>query len=183
MPAKASRRQVQLLGVLVLVLAAVLVYEFRPQGGAAPASRGAAVTPGPSRAAAARDRAASVPEVRLPDLKGERPAPAETGRNPFTEKPKAPPPVVRPVVAPPPPPDPNAPPPPPPPPPPITLKLIAIVQGSGKALAALTDGKDVFYGREGDVIEGRYRIVKVNVESIDIAYVDGRGQRRIGLSG
>ncbi len=71
----------------------------------------------------------------------------------------------------------------PPPPPPIALKLLAIVQGSGKPVAALTDGRDVFYGREGDIIEGRYRIVKINVESIDIAYVDGRGQRRLGLTG
>jgi hypothetical protein len=57
------------------------------------------------------------------------------------------------------------------------------VQGSGKPIAALSDGKDVFFGSEGDVIEGRYKIIKVNVESIDIAYVDGRGQRRLGLSG
>jgi hypothetical protein len=57
------------------------------------------------------------------------------------------------------------------------------VQGSGRPIAALTDGRDVFYGREGDVVEGRYRIIKINVESIDISYVDGRGQRRIGLTG
>jgi hypothetical protein len=57
------------------------------------------------------------------------------------------------------------------------------VQGSGRPIAALTDGKDVFFGREGEIIEGRYKIVKVNAESIDISYVDGRGQRRIGLTG
>jgi hypothetical protein len=113
-------------------------------------------------------------------LTTERPNPTENGRDLFTEKPKAPPPAPR-VT--PPPPDPNAPPPPPPPPPPITLRLIGIVQGPGRPLAALTDGKDVFFGQEGDIIEGRYRILKVNVESIDIAYVDGRGQRRLGLSG
>ena len=42
-----------------------------------------------------------------------------------------------------------------------------------------TDGRDVFYGREGDIIEGRYRIVKIDVESVDIAYLDGRGQKRM----
>lgn len=109
---------------------------------------------------------------------------APNGRNLFRERPKAPPPPPRVMpaaaaVAP----DPNAPPPPPPPPPPITLRLVGIVQGSGTPVAALTDGKDVFYGREGDVIEGRYRIVKINVESIDISYLDGRGQRRLSLSG
>ncbi len=111
--------------------------------------------------------------------------PAPTlSRNPFRERP-APPPAA-PVL-------PGRPVPgasaefqgplPPPPPPPITLKLVAIVQGSGRPVAALTDGRDVFYGREGDVVEGRYRIIKINVESIDISYVDGRGQRRIGLTG
>ena len=37
----------------------------------------------------------------------------------------------------------------------------------------LRDG--VFYGREGEIIEGQYRILKIGVESLDIAYLDGRG--------
>jgi hypothetical protein len=181
MAAKASTPQIVLLVALVGVCAAVLVYDFRGAGGAAPVVQPRVAQPGPSRAAAARDQAESAPGVRLPDLKAERPVPAEGGRDLFREKPKAPPPPPKAVPAPPP--DPNAPPPPPPPPPPITLRLIGIVQGSGRPIAAITDGKDVFYGREGDIIEGRYKIIKVNVESIDIAYVDGRGQRRLGLSG
>ena len=180
MAAKASVRQIVLLGGLLVVLVAVAWNEVRRTGPPVPAGQPRAVQAGPSRAAAARDQAESAPGVRLSELKAERPVPAEGGRDLFREKPKAPPP---PKVAPPPPPDPNAPPPPPPPPPPITLKLIAIVQGSGRPIAAITDGRDVFYGREGDIIEGRYKIIKVNVESIDIAYVDGRGQRRLGLSG
>jgi hypothetical protein len=171
---------VLLLGGLVTVLATVLVtYTFRGTAGPAPGQAPGAQA-SPARAAVARDRAESVPGVLLSALSADRTAPAENGRDLFREKPKAPPPAPR--AAPAPPPDPNAPPPPPPPPPPITLRLIGILQGSGRPIAALTDGKDVFFGREGDVIEGRYRIVKVNVESIDIAYVDGRGQRRIGLS-
>jgi hypothetical protein len=181
MAAKASVRQIVLLVALVGVGVAVLVYQLRGTGVPASAGQPQVAQAGPSRAAAARDRAESAPGVRLSELKGERPVPTEGGRNLFLEKPKAPPPP--PKAAPPPPPDPNAPPPPPPPPAPITLKLIAIVQGSGRPVAAVTDGKDVFFGREGDIIEGRYKIIKVNVESIDIAYVDGRGQRRLGLSG
>jgi hypothetical protein len=170
-----------LLGVLLVVFAAVMYYNLGATGAPPPGGGDAVAQAGPSRAAAARDQAESAPPVRLAQLKADRPAAVEGGRNLFREKPKPPPPA--PKVVPPPPPDPNAPPPPPPPPPPITLKLIGIVQGSGKPIAALSDGKDVFYGREGDIIEGRYRIIKVNVESIDIAYVDGRGQRRLGLSG
>jgi len=178
MAAKASPRQIVLLAALLVVFAAVMYYNLRATGVPPPAGTVADVRGGPSRVAVARDQAESAPPVRLAQLKTDRPAVAEGGRNLFREKPKAPPPA--PKVAPPPPPDPNAP---PPPPPPITLKLIGIVQGSGTPIAALSDGKDVFYGREGDIIEGRYKIIKVNVESIDIAYVDGRGQRRLGLSG
>jgi hypothetical protein len=181
MAARATPRQIALLGALLVVFAVVAYYNLRATGAPPPAGGNAVAQAVPSRAAAARDQAESAPPVRLAQLKSDRPSVAEGGRNLFREKPKPPPPA--PKVAPPPPPDPNAPPPPPPPPPPITLKLIGIVQGSGKPIAALSDGKDVFFGREGDIIEGRYKIIKVNVESIDIAYVDGRGQRRLGLSG
>jgi hypothetical protein len=181
MAAKATRGQTVLLGALLVAFAAVISYNLRATVVSPPAGNVAVAQAVPSRAAAARDRAESAPPVRLAQLEADRPAVAEGGRNLFREKPKAPPPA--PKVAPPPPPDPNAPPPPPPPPPPIMLKLIGIVQGSGKPIAALSDGKDVFYGREGEIIEGRYKIIKVNVESVDIAYVDGRGQRRLGLSG
>jgi hypothetical protein len=181
MPVKLSSRH-WLLAVLVVVLTLVLAYQFRG-GSRVPAGGSAAARAVPSREAAARDQAESVPALRLGELKTPTAEPAETKRNLFREQPKAPPPPPPRVSLPPPPPDPNAPPPPPPPPPPITLKLVAIVQGAGKPVAALTDGRDVFYGREGEIIEGRYRIIKINLESVDIAYVDGRGQKRVGLTG
>ena len=74
----------------------------------------------------------------------------------------------------------------PPPPPPISLKFIGTVAPSsapaGK-IAVLSDGKFVFYGREGDIIEGRYRLVKIGEESLQIEYVDGRGRQTLRLSG
>ena len=80
--------------------------------------------------------------------------------------------------------DPNAPPP-VPPPPPITLKFIGIVQvpDRGLKLAVVSDSKGVYFGREGEVIEGRYRISRIGAESIVVSYVDGTGQRTIPLSG
>jgi hypothetical protein len=39
------------------------------------------------------------------------------------------------------------------------------------------------YGKEGDVIDGRYRIVRIGVESIELTYLDGRGRQTIRLSG
>ena len=181
MPARTPAKEAIALAALLVILVAVVIYQFRGLGAPGATDRPAQVRPESSRVAAARDRAAAVPELRLSALKALAATPAPTiGRNPFRERPVAPPVVAgRPA--------PGASvesqgPQPPPPPPPITLKLVGIVRGSGRPIAAVTDDRDVFYGREGDVVEGRYRIVKINVESIDISYVDGRGQRRIGLT-
>jgi hypothetical protein len=54
--------------------------------------------------------------------------------------------------------------------------------GAGK-IAALSDGRFVYHGREGEVIEGRYRIVKIGVESIVMEHIDGRGRQTIRLTG
>ena len=37
------------------------------------------------------------------------------------------------------------------------------------------------YGGEGDIIQGRYRILKIGVESVEVAYLDGTGRRTIRL--
>ncbi len=67
---------------------------------------------------------------------------------------------------------------------PITLKFIGIVEsGDGLRLAVLSDGRVVSHGQEGDIIDGRYRILKIGVESIEVASLDGRGQHTIRLSG
>ncbi|MGE0042971.1 MAG: hypothetical protein AB7H88_01585 [Vicinamibacterales bacterium] len=72
----------------------------------------------------------------------------------------------------------------PPPPAPIGLKFFGLVERSdGERVAALSDGRTVWYGREGDIIEGRYRIVSIGVESIEMTYVDGTGRQTIRLSG
>lgn len=129
---------------------------------------------------------AAVPDLGLDRLKG---APAPLGaaeRDPFRFKPKPPPP-------PPPPPKPKpvplgppapVPPPPPPPPPPIPLKFIGLVNTGSGALAVFIDGKGgQSRGKEGDIIEGQYRIVKIGVESAELVYLDGRGRQVIRLSG
>jgi hypothetical protein len=71
-------------------------------------------------------------------------------------------------------------------PPPIPLKFIGLVEAPRQAgrVAILSDGRgNVFYGKEGDTIEGRYRMVKIDSEMIELAYVDGRGRQTIRLSG
>lgn len=75
---------------------------------------------------------------------------------------------------------------PPPPPPPIPLRYIGYLQPSNTPgrVAVLSDGRgSVFNGKEGDVIEGRYRLLRVGDNSADLIYLDGRGRQTIRLSG
>ena len=39
------------------------------------------------------------------------------------------------------------------------------------------------HGKEGDIIDGRYRILKIGTESIELVYLDGRGKQTIRLTG
>lgn len=178
-----DRRRQAILGVLVLALAALLVFKLWPPPTAA--TRGASSrrearatsTPGP----------APVPDVRLDSLDAERPKPESGARNPFRFKPNAPalPAAVSPGAIGPggdaAPPTPSG----PPLPPPIGLKFIGIVEAPERAqkIAVLSDGRNVFHGREGDIIEGRYRILRIGAESLEIAYADGRGRQTIRLTG
>jgi hypothetical protein len=116
----------------------------------------------------------------------------EPDRNPFRFEAKAAPaPPPNPVVAPPRAPAAPTPPQPtvpagPPPPPPIPLRFIGLVEAPTQVgrVAIMSDGKgNVFYGKEGDTIEGRYRMLKIGADVVELAYVDGRGQQTIRLSG
>ncbi len=190
-PAPAQRPRVWLLVLLGVAAAALGAMKLWPSSSAAP-------PPGTSNTrAAAKDKAGAAIDpaslnVRLDELKEARPGPGEVERNPFTFRPKPPPPPP----APPPgagrgtngPLKPTPPvetgPPPPPPPPPIPLKFFGIVEqpGMGK-VAAFTDCRATYYGREGDVIAGQFRLVRIGIESVVMEYVDGRGRTTIRLSG
>jgi hypothetical protein len=77
-------------------------------------------------------------------------------------------------------------PPPPPPPPPIPYKFIGKLEGPGQTgrIAVLSDGRGTpLYGREGDIIEGRFRILRIGAESIEMEHIDGRGRQTIRLGG
>ena len=195
-----ERRRQILLGALAIVLALV-VYQAWPRTSAAPAAASnqrrtaapaAAGTSGTNVTAnAASPRGEqSAPDVHLEALGEERPKPGAADRNLFRFKPKAPPPPppsTRPAEAAPPvavAPVPTGPPP-PPPPPPITVKLIGIADRADKTkVAVLSDGLgQPQVGKEGEVVFGRYRILKIGVESIEMAYLDGRGRQTIRLSG
>ncbi|OFW34244.1 MAG: hypothetical protein A3G76_02500, partial [Acidobacteria bacterium RIFCSPLOWO2_12_FULL_65_11] len=175
-----------LLGVLVGVAALVAYQVAWPRPSAEPPSSSS------DRAAAARTERAALapsasPTVQLHALQATRPKPLGRDRNLFRFKPKPPPPpppVVRAPVAPPP----LAAEQPPPPPrlPPITYRFIGIVEAPERAqrIAVLTDGVGPpLRGREGDLVEGRYRILRIGSDTIEMAYADGRGRQTIRLTG
>jgi hypothetical protein len=178
-----SRQLLLLVAVGVAVVVVVLARRTdSPAGsGATPSNLTRASTP-------AAAKSTPVADVKLELLET---APSElepSTRNPFQFKPRAAPPAPRPpavdaprnVPIPVPLPVPQG----PPPPPPIALKYIGVLETAQGRVAVFRDtGGDIVNGKEGDIIDGRYRLLKIGVESADLAYVDGRGRQTIRLSG
>ncbi len=152
---------------------------------------GAAGALGAAPAAPAQTRPSGplqIPTVSLASLERAQPEPADSGRDPFRfesasaaapaggARGTAGPSPTRPVAP--------ALPQEPPGPPPIPLKFIGIArQGEGRMYAVLRDDRGVYYGAEGDVVEGRYRVLHVSADTVELSYVDGRGRVSIPMSG
>jgi len=183
-----AERQKQALAALLALLAVVGVWQYMGADGAsAPQATVAA------RRAAAADMPQPPVDVSLDALEGGRLGPDDGGRNPFvfgmrrlttaddggarrpvTRRPAMP--ETAPVLLPPG----------PPPLPPIPFKFIGLVEGTAgtKKIAVLSDSKGlVVHGSEGTIIDGRFRILAIGTESIDIAYADGRGRQTLRLTG
>jgi hypothetical protein len=183
-----ERRRQLILAALAIVLA-VVAYQAWPRTSAQtpPSSNpraGASTAPSGASGQASTEEPEG-PDVHLEALGAERPKPEGHDRNLFRFKPKAPPPqaVVAPVPVPVPVP---TGPPPPPPVAPINLKFLGVLERENKPkMAILSDGTGAtpFYGMEGEIVAGRYRILKIGVESIEMAYLDGRGRQTIRLNG
>ncbi len=181
-----AERQRQVLAGLVVLLVAVTGWQYW----SAPAPL-APATVAASRAAAAAVLPPPV-GVSLEALEGGRSGPDDGGRNPFTfgvrqaaltdggarrqtsRRPSMPDSVPATL------------PPGPPPLPPIPFKFIGLVEDASgsRRIAVLSDSKGlVAHGTEGTIIDGRFRILSIGTDSIDIAYADGRGRQTLRLSG
>jgi hypothetical protein len=181
-----SRRLGALVGVMAALLVVMVIIHSFGTPGTAPGTTGSATGRGPQ----GKTSDAGVPDVRLELLQREEAAFQNPVRNPFRFERRQTPGVQasgprRPrqvVEAPPQPVGPI----PDPPPPPIPLRFIGFLQpksGVGR-IAVLSDGRGtVIDGKEGDVIEGRYRLLRVGNDSADLVYLDGRGKQTIRLSG
>ncbi len=173
------RRQLTWLVLLLVVLAGVVMWTRQP-----PAVPGGA---------------SSNPDVRVPDAGVlARPEPVQlaaldvvppepaAGRNPFGFGVRPPPPLP---PAPPPRPDPTpvvTGPPVPQGPPPISLRLVGAIRlPDGRMMVTLKDPatNTLFPAFEGDVVDGRYRVSKVTIDSAVLSYVDGSGTRTVRLGG
>ena len=177
-----KHRQYMFLGGLLLILVVIVTYQlggFDPPAGTsiapsnAPAQRSETTT---SR------REMPVTDVKLDILQAPRDALPGAERNPFRFRPKPPPPpapvarntptIVAPAV-----------PAGPPPPPPIPLRVIGVIEAQPR-VGVLSDGRgNVFYGKEGDIIDGRYRVLRIGPDSAELSYTDGRGRQTLRMSG
>jgi hypothetical protein len=182
-----NRRTLWLLLVMVVLLVvAVFVWSGGP---GPPSGTPTAQRPGSGEPRGRGGDNQQPPRVQLDALQVQRTAPRDAERNPFQFEANAPSgpasgfvpqePVNEAALSPTLPQMPTG----PPPPPPIPLKFIGVVEQNGKRVAVLSDGRSTPYGTEGAIILGQYRILKIGTESIEMAYVDGRGRQTIRLTG
>jgi hypothetical protein len=59
-----------------------------------------------------------------------------------------------------------------PPPPAIPYKLIGWLGPPERRIAVLQNGTEIVLGRRGDVIEGKFKVLKMGIESVEMGYTD-----------
>jgi hypothetical protein len=175
--------------VLGLVLFARMITGPSPAAATAPAPK-AGAAPAQGRAAPARrttrGKTASVlapsldPRLRLNLLKTSEDTKYEgTGRNIFRAEAPIPKPVASAMK--------QAPPPPPvytpPPPPPINLKFFGFASKPGESKKVfLSQGEDVFIAGEGEIVNRRYKVVRIAPNAVEIEDVLSNHRQSIPLT-
>ena len=191
-----ERRRTLLLGLLLLLLAVAGWSYFNGRGStttAAPAVGGGGGARRQTQQVKGGEVLPKAEEVRLSSLSQSRDEPSSATRNPFkfqrdapaaTKTPESAP-IFKPIPAPDSPGSGDAtgatagv--------PAIPLKFIGLLEksdGAKWAVLSMGDGRPPLHGKEGDIIDGRYRILKIGNDSIDLAYLDGKGRQTIRLTG
>ncbi len=70
----------------------------------------------------------------------------------------------------------------PPPPPPIDLKFFGFASSEGVKKVLLSRGDDVFVATEGDIVNRRYKIMKINPTSVEVMDVLSNNRQTIPLT-
>ena len=74
-------------------------------------------------------------------------------------------------------------PPPIPPPPPITLKFFGFANRPGETKRVfLSQGEDVFIAAEGDIVDRRYRILRISPNAVDVEDVINNNRQSLPLT-
>jgi hypothetical protein len=176
--------------VLTLVAAAALIWALTRSASPQPAAptSAQAQTPilNPAPAPARRGKVAVAitntidPTLRIDLLKASEDTEyLGSGRNIFraqAEPVKIPEPVKTPIITPPVATG-------PPPPPPIMLKFFGFASRSGESKKIfLSQNDDIFVAAEGDIVKGRYKILRINPSSIEVEDVLNNNRQSIPLT-
>jgi hypothetical protein len=71
----------------------------------------------------------------------------------------------------------------PPPPPPINLKFFGVASRAGEAQKVfLSEGESIFVAHEGDIVNSRYKVVKINPQSVEIEDLLNNNRQSIPLT-
>jgi hypothetical protein len=198
-----AENRTKLIAAIVLVMvAAVLVGRWLFTSGGEPArastparpsvasvlDESAPATAAPSQSRAKKSSSASRsldPRLRYDLLKlSEDTEYKGSGRNIFEAQAEIPKPIRNGTTdhaknVPPPPPMPTG----PPPPPPIELKFLGFASRPGEAKRVfLTQGDSVFIASEGDIIDRRYKILRITPTSVEVEDVLNNNRQEIPLS-
>jgi hypothetical protein len=185
--AASGRPRPWLLVALAVVVGLFLVMRLMPDNSAP-----AAGVPSNPRAATTGAKAGDAIDpadlrVKLDALNKPRPDSQGGQRNPFRFYVPPPPPPPAPVAPKPLPAGPlstgPAVPSGPPPPPPIAVKYIGYMDTPSGKIANFSDCRATYRGREGEIVAGQYRLVRIGVESAVMEYPDGRGRTTLRMSG
>jgi hypothetical protein len=185
-----DKKKVIIMAVLLVVAVPLLIYNFSSVSGSSPSPSATTTEPGASASRTAQKKS-GIPQMREktldPSLRTDILAATQkieyTGgsRNIFKMQeapvkieaigPVRPQPTPLPAIIP------------PPPPPPIPLKYYGFSNRPGEAKKAfLQDGDNIFVAVEGDVVERRYRIVKITNTSVLVEDVLNNNQQNINLT-
>ena len=197
----AENRTATIVAIALMAIAVFMIVRGFVGGGqpaaaaenSTPVQPGRAVAPAPARGrragrvgrAASRNENSALtldPRLRLDLLKlSEETEYKGAGRNIFQAQVEIPKPVESPIkkvetLPPPPPPG-------PPPPPPINLKFVGFASGTGEPTRVfLTQGDDIFVAAVGEIVNRRYKVMRINSNSVEIEDVLSNNRQTIPLT-